>query len=119
MKFKSPGDPIHLALTTGHTFAVGEDPVEVPQMFYIQAHQRGCIPVDSGALPAQAAQPAEATKLDFICDEIVSMMKEKDRTGLFIGDGRPDLVALSKRIGFQVSSSERDEAWVAVSKAIG
>jgi hypothetical protein len=119
MKFQSPGDPIQLSLTTGHTFVVGQEPVEVPQMFYIQAHQRGCVPVDSGALPPREAQPAEQTKMDVICGEIVTMLGEKDRTGLFIGDGRPDLVTLSKRVGFQVSSSERDEAWVMVSKAIG
>lgn len=61
MKFRAPIDehgevqPVHLALTSGHTFVIGEAPVEVPQRFYAKALEAGALPegVDPSLLLAQ------------------------------------------------------------------
>ena len=53
MRFRSPTEkPIHMGLTSGHTFIVGPDPTEVPPMFQRDAVLAGCEVVGS-ALPLE------------------------------------------------------------------
>ena len=119
MRFTSPGeDLIYLAVTSGHTFTVGSQPVEVPPMFYAQALAKGCVPYEMGAQPMPDPQAPESSQIDLICDAIVSMLVEEDKTDLFLGDGRPNVMALNKRLGFTASAEQRDEAWGLVQKSM-
>lgn len=60
MKFRSPTElPIHLALTSGHTFVVGTEPVDVPNQFLRHAVTEGCIPVGA-ELPPDLADIASS-----------------------------------------------------------
>lgn len=52
MKFRSPTElPIHLALTSGHTFVIGAEPVDVPNQFLRHAVTEGCIAVGAELPP--------------------------------------------------------------------
>lgn len=125
MKMKAPrGVPfIHLSNTAGHTFAIGNDPVEVPRMFLAQAIERGaeeCRDDGSPVAPAPIAPPegdSEPSKQDVICNAIVKMIEAKT-PGDFLNDGRPAVEPLSKMAGFQVTAGERDSAWAVVQKAM-
>lgn len=127
MKMKAPrGVPfVHLSLTTGHTFAIGPDPVEVPRKFLAQAIERGAEEAPDGApaadqptsiQPSEPAAPPES-KQDVICNAIVKMIEAKT-PGDFLNDGRPAVEPLSKMAGFQVTAGERDSAWAVVQKAM-
>ena len=49
MKFRSPSDqPIHIALTTGHTAVVPPDGVELDPMFHKEASARGAVRSNRG-----------------------------------------------------------------------
>lgn len=114
MKFRSPTDtPIHLALTSGHTFVIGPDAVEVPTHFHRMAVMEGCIPEGMDSLPADDG-PAPDTKIDLIVSAIRDMLKDA-KEGDFNADGRPDVRKLSQRAGFTVLADERNLAWQRIS----
>ena len=47
MKFRSPSDqPIHIALTTGHTAVIPPDGVVLDKMFHKEASARGAVAFD-------------------------------------------------------------------------
>ena len=60
MKFRSPTDePLHVALTTGHTCTISPEGDEIPQMFHREAISRGAIP---GSITAPETAPVIAPK---------------------------------------------------------
>ena len=110
MKFRSPTEThVHLASTSGHTFVIGPDLVEVPTRFHRTAVMEGCIPQGMDALPPENDTP-DHKKMDLIVAGVRAMM-EAARDEDFNGDGRPDVRKLSQRVGFTVLADERNTAW--------
>ena len=110
MKFRSPTDqPIYMGLTSGHTFVVGPDLIEVPKIFHRQAVAEGCIPEGMDSLPSEDNTPSD-TKHTLIVAAVRKMVEAADAAD-FTNDGKPDTRKLSARVGFTVLKEERDAAW--------
>lgn len=118
MKFRSPTDqPIHIALTTGQTALVTPDGVELDPMFHREAVARGAIPstmsteqalmLDAPTAKPSFERPAEIAKV------LQAMLDGADEDD-FNSDGRPDLRAVNKKLGFTASRSEVDAVWATV-----
>jgi hypothetical protein len=115
MRMYHPGEqPCHMALTSGHSFVVGQAPVEVPQRFFKLAVAKGCVP--EGQEPPKDESVAGSggdRKLEMVKDG-VRLLMQTGGVDDFEGDGRPKLEPLSKAVGFDVSGDERDAAYQAV-----
>jgi len=113
MKFRSPTqEPVYLALTSSHTAVVGPELGELEQRFHREAIAEGCIPegMDAAPMPKQT----ERTKSEVIDDAIRKMIADAKPED-FTRDGKVDANALSERVGFAVSASERNAAWDKIS----
>ncbi|MDG8305860.1 hypothetical protein OK881_10740, partial [Streptococcus pneumoniae] len=53
---------IPIALTSGHTFVVTQEPVEVPDMYVAEAVARGAVEAQDGEQSAPVVQAAAAQK---------------------------------------------------------
>lgn len=110
MKFRSPTDePVHIALTSGHTAVVGPVPVELESRFHRHALMKGCLPEG-----VQAPKPEEVEPLldrQQKIREAINAMLEGNETGAFDGDGKPNAEMVSAKVGFTISAAERDKAW--------
>lgn len=110
MKLRSPTEkPVHIALRSGHTCLVTPEGIDVDKGFIREALSRGCRAVGVD----MEAPPPEADVIDrqsLISKAIQDMLDGTDE-GAFTADGKPNLNALSKFAGFQVSREERDAAW--------
>jgi hypothetical protein len=112
MKFKSPGhEPLMIGLTSGHTMVVEPDGTDVPPKFRKKAIAEGCIPVGMGTEEVELL-PDETKRAELIRAGIDKMLNGTDE-GAFGKDGKPNLKKLCEAIGFEISKSERDEAWAA------
>ena len=110
MKFRSPTEtPIYMGLTSGHTFTIGPELVEVPKRFHRQAVSEGAIPEGMDAAPIEGDEP-EAGKVQLVVEAIRNLVKRADMSD-FTGDGKPDTRKLSAIVGFTVLASERNTAW--------
>ena len=106
MKFRSPTDePLHVALTTGHTCTIPPEGVDLDPMFQREAIARGALAGDDVA-PVSGQAP-QFDRKQVITDAINSMM-DGDNEGDFNEDGKPNLKRLNAVIGFQASRSEVD-----------
>ena len=106
MKLRSPTDqPLHVALTTGHTTVITPDGSEVDQKFFREAIARGAVPVDSSA-----SQDTQSQVLDrqLAIQEAISAMIEGKVSDDFTADGKPNLARLKAKAGFQVTREEAD-----------
>lgn len=86
--FRSPADkPVHLALTSGHTFVVGPKPIEVPLRFHSLARKNGCVDADEQEAemrePEQRAESEQAGRhADSISrQQVISEEKNKGGAG--------------------------------------
>jgi hypothetical protein len=115
MRFKSPTEqPIFLALTSGHTCTIGPEYVEIDERFHRQAVVHGAIPEGTEHVRSADAVP-EPTRRELLLAAVRQMVNEA-RPEDFTADGKVNANALSQRVGFTVSSSERDSAWDIVAK---
>lgn len=121
MKFRAPTDqPIHLALTSGHTAVVTREPVELHAMFAKEAISRGCLPgnltEEEAVLIATGGQAQDPgfVRLDKLIEGINKMLDSSDEAN-FTNDGRPRVDAVSKTVGFTVTREEVATAWEKVS----
>lgn len=135
---------LHIALLSGHTLAIPPEGVEVPAEFRREAIARGAEPMAtdpiqrssaavaaltamvangaSGATAsgsavasedAAAAATAAENRKQLVKDAIKSMLEANNEAD-FTADGKPNLNALKKMAGFNVSRQEADEAWEAM-----
>lgn len=120
MKFRSPGDePLHVALTSGHTIVIPPEGVDVPVVFRKEAIAKGAEPVaDDGASMAPAASNAQEKTAASTADNRKELIKTALRSMLnganeedFTAQGLPNLKRLQAVAGFQVSRTEADSAW--------
>lgn len=112
MKFYPPDNqPMQIGLTTGHVAIVEPGGTELDARFHREAIAKGCMPEG-----IERDKPVEAKgfdKMSAIINTVIEMVDEGNEAE-FTGDGKPDVRALSKRVGFTVSREERDTAWEAV-----
>lgn len=114
-KFRSPTDePLHIALTSGHTAVVKPEGNELAPMFHREAIARGALIGDAVATPAGDAPQFDRKQV--IADAINGMM-DGDNEGDFNEDGKPNLKRLNALIGFQASRSEVDAIFDEITKA--
>lgn len=129
MKFRSPGqEPVHLALTSGHTLVIPPEGVEVPAVFRREAISRGAEPMapdgsfaeslhqsggQGGDGGADDGQTAEAKRLELIKTALRTMLNGASEED-FTTAGLPNLKRLQFLAGFNVSRAEADAAWALV-----
>lgn len=114
------GEPILVALTSGHTVSIGIEPTPIHPRFVRAAAHRGALPAEvAKAVMGEGADLEEqrtqkVDRLQAILRDMVAAAAEsaEQREHLFTGDGKPDARMMSQRAGFQVTASDRDEAWV-------
>ena len=116
MKFRSTtGEECHISLTTGHTALVGTELTELPAIFHKEAIARGCLP--EGVEPDAAPDTSGAFNRKQVIVDALNLMMDGDTEGDFKADGKPNLTALNRRVGFQVARDEADAIWEEVSAA--
>lgn len=116
MKFRSPTDePMHVALTTGHTCVISPEGNEIDEMFHREAISRGAVP---GSITTEEA-PVNNTGFDrkAVISAAMNDMLDGGNEDDFTNDGKPDLRKLKARVGFNVAREEADAVWAEVSKA--
>ncbi len=109
-KFRSPtGEPLHVALITGHTMVIPitEDGVDVPLHFQREAISRGAVLVDGGTAEVQTQILNRQLMLREV---LVAMLAGADKDD-FTADGKPNLVKLKAKAGFAVTREEADAAF--------
>ena len=114
MKFYPPGkESVQIGLTSGHMATIEPTGTELHPSFHKEAIARGCMPEGIGQAPQEQAQGFD--KMASIVEAMYKMVDEGIESE-FTGDGKPDVRAVSKRVGFTVSRGERDGAWEAVTQ---
>lgn len=116
MKFRSPTDePLHIALTTGHTAVVSADGTELAPMFHREAVARGAFPVDSSAAGVDLQTQMLARHLA-IKEALDAMLNGADKDD-FTADGKPNLTRLKSKAGFAATREEVDVIFAELAKA--
>jgi hypothetical protein len=105
-----PEADCHIGLTSGHTMVVPHDKkgTEVIARFRAAAIAAGCLPV--GMEPDEETEPTGFDRKRVIKQAIEKMLAS-DEDGLFTGDGKPNVLKLSARVGFTVDRSEANRVW--------
>lgn len=112
-QFRSPTDtPLHVALTSGHTAVIPPEGIELAPMFHREAIARGAV-LAEGATAEDQTQVFSRQLA--IRDAIAAMIAGKDKDD-FTGDGKPNLVKLKAKTGFQVSREEADVVFAELSQ---
>lgn len=113
MKFRSPSDqPIHIALTTGHTAVITPEGVQLDPMFHKEASARGAVAFDDSSITS--AQPVDRKAA--IAAALTAMLDGKAEDD-FIADGKPNLHRLKAKVGFAVIREEADAVFAELTKA--
>jgi len=111
-RFRSPSDtPLHVALTSGHTVVIPPEGIELDPMFHREAIARGAV-LAEGATAEDQTQVFSRQLA--IREAIAAMIAGKDKDD-FTGDGKPNLVKLKAKTGFQVSREEADSVFAELS----
>ena len=107
MNFRSLTDqPIHVALTTGHTAVITPDGGPLDPMFHKEAAARGAVAFDGPAgTPLSGADRKAA-----ITEALQQMVAGKDPED-FTAEGKPALARLKAKLGFHVPRDEADAAY--------
>lgn len=112
MKFRSPSDqPIHIALTTGHTAVITPEGVELDPMFHKEASARGAVAFDDGSTATAPPVDRKAS----IAAALTGMLDGKDEDD-FTADGKPNLNRLKAKVGFAVTREEADAVFAELTK---
>jgi hypothetical protein len=107
MKFRSPSDqPIHVALTTGHTAVIPPEGVELDPMFHKEASARGAVAFDDTTTIVMTPDVRKAA----ISAALTSMLDGKVEDD-FTAEGKPNLLKLKARVGFSVTRDEADSVF--------
>lgn len=122
------GKPRKISLLSGHTVSVAAELPGTPlhPRFHRKALSMDCVPAELFAkLPkdhddGEGSAPG-AERRGMIREVIVQMVGEAadspdQEKVLFTGDGKPSVDVLSRRLGFKVLASERDEAWAEIER---
>ena len=106
MKLYSPSEqPVHVALTSGHTCVITQDGVDVPAIFLREAIARGATQ-EPGSVGDDFSTQILSRKLT-VRDTLAAMIADANKDD-FTADGKPNLMRLKARAGFAVSREEAD-----------
>jgi hypothetical protein len=111
------GEPVLLALLSGHSDSVGTEPKPLHPRFHRLAVTKGVVPAQMvGSLQQEETQSPtierQAMLIKVIADMVADATANPTKTDeLFTNDGRPDARQMSIRLGFPVKAEERDAAW--------
>ncbi len=121
---------IPVSLTSGHTFVVTQEPVEVPEIFVAEARARGALSSDEAIEASGSSQSTNASEADgdgqveataqrteAIHAALNAMLDGSDAAD-FTADGKPQLLRVKARTGFAVNRAEVDAAWAQISAKI-
>ena len=104
MKFRSPSDqPIHIALTTGHTAVIPPEGLVLDKMFHKEASARGAVAYDDNTTILLSPDDRKAA----IALALTAMLDGKAEDD-FTAEGKPNLNRLKARLGFAVTREEAD-----------
>lgn len=110
MKFFPPTDePVSVNLTSGHTANILPEGTELDPMFHREAIARGCTPEGIEKPKAPDTKP-EFDRNAVVRKALNDMLDGQDPHD-FKKDGTPDLRAVTKRVGFQVSREDVEANW--------
>ena len=113
-RFRSPTDtPLHVALISGHTAVIPPEGIVLAPMFYREAIARGAVLAEGETAEDQTLVFSRQTA---IREAIAAMIAGRDKDD-FTGDGKPNLVKLKAKTGFQVSREEADAVFEELTKA--
>ena len=108
MKFRSPSDqPIHIALTTGHTAVVTPEGVPLDPMFHKEASARGAVAFDDNTTIVPSPEDRKAA-----ISAALKGMLDGAAEGDFTAEGKPNLLRLKAAVGFAVTREEADVVFV-------
>jgi hypothetical protein len=79
-------------------------------MFHREAIARGCRLQGTGDEESLPIGETPKQRSALIAEAIQTMLDGSDE-GDFTSDGKPNLIALNKRVGFNVTREERDAVW--------
>lgn len=111
------GEPVLLALLSGHSASIGPEPEPLHPRFHRIAVLKGVVPAQmASSLSHEETQTPEVERKSLllkVIGDMVAAATEDPTKGpeLFTNDGRPDARAMTIRLGFPVSAGERDAAW--------
>lgn len=117
------GEPVMLALLSGHTASVTHEEEGTPlhPRFHRMAMLHGVVPLAmrESYLSSIGEDPTarrELSRAELIVRGVGALVQRATEdqslmTTLFTNDGRPEVEALATQIGFPVTASERDAAW--------
>ena len=112
MQFKSPSDePLHVALTSGHSIVIEPTGTEVPALYQKEAIARGALPIG-----IEQAAPITGQNFDRaqVIKDAINQMLDGDEAENFTNDGKPDLRKLRAIVGFGVQREEADKLFAEV-----
>lgn len=116
MKFRSPTDePLHIALTTGHTTVVSADGTELDSMFHREAISRGAVLVDVSSASMDLQTQLLGRQL-LVKEAMIAMLNGADKDD-FTADGKPNLTRLKSKSGFAVTREEADAIFAELTQA--
>ena len=109
MKFRSPhaDQPIHVALTTGHTAVIPPEGVDLDPMFRKEASARGAVAFDENTSAVVTSAMTPEVRKAAISAALNGMLDGKAE-GDFTAEGKPNLLRLKAQVGFAVTRDEAD-----------
>jgi hypothetical protein len=125
--YSPDGTDIHVTLGDGRRAIVGEKPRELPRGFYRAAAQAGCLsttqinPADYN-IPTVPDSENPEKRADAVRKAILDAAQAREDDpefeNAFTPAGLPNILFLSKRLGFAISQAERDAAWNQIKQEI-
>lgn len=118
MKLKSPKEThIQVALLSGHCLVVPPEGREIPQMFVQEAFKQGCVPMETDVEEFNRAvnETQAKSKKEIVTAAVKQMLEEGDK---LTGTGMPNLLALSRLVGMQVTKEELVEIMQELEKEV-
>lgn len=103
MEFRSHlGEPVRLALDSGHITIVGAEWRELPEIFHRAATLAGCQRRDQAPPPDEIKRPAgsEVVDHDTAYRAAIKTMLERNEDGDFTAASLPNINVVSKLCGF-------------------
>lgn len=105
------GDTVRVALITGHTIVITEEPCEVPAVFQIEARKLGAVFCKDGDTATKVEPPVAPNATSDETDRIKAaliLMLERNEEDDFTGAGQPNLRSVRALCGF---NAERDDVY--------
>ena len=111
LMYAPEGEPIRVALITGHTTIIETTPTEVQAIFQSEARRLGAVFAKEGEVAAKVEAPAAPNASNEEAERIKAaliLMLERNEDGDFTAAGQPNLRVVRELAGF---NAERDDVY--------